>query len=133
MVTNVEQARVHTGQGYLFPYTARDVSREMGLHWLRALQLHKNSFLSFNPATAGDLDTFQETELKFLGSLVIAGCNKGMLQHLVRYLKKPYQYRLDLMYYDWLSQQWLLLPPMEEEEEEEEEEEDPFEDWLDML
>ena len=132
MVTNVEQARVHTGQPFLFPYTARDVCRGMVLNWLRALQLYKNGFLSFNPATAGDLDTFQEAELKFLGSLVIAGCNKGMLQHLVRYLKKPYQYRLDLIYYDWLSQQWLLLPPMQEEEEEEEEE-DSFESWLDML
>jgi len=94
--------------------------------------LHKNGFLSFNPATAGNLNTAQEAELKFLGSLIIAGCNKKMLIQLTRYLRKPYQYRLDLMYYDWLSQQWLLLPPMEEEEEEEEEE-DPFEDWLDML
>ena len=130
MVTNVEQARVHKGQLFLFPYTARDVCRGMGLHWLTAIKLHKDGFLSFNPATVGNLDSAQVAELKFLGSLVIAGCNKGMLQQLVRYLKKPYQYRLDLIYYDWLSQQWLVLPPMEEEEEEGE---DSFESWLDML
>ena len=120
------------GQGSLFPYTAGDVCRGMGLNWLAALQLHKDGFLSFNPVTAGNLDSAQEAELKFLGSLLLAGCNKKMLKQLTRYLRKPYQYRLDLIYYDWLSQQWLLLPPMEEVEEEEEEE-DPFENWLDML
>ena len=129
MDTDVEQARVHKGQGYLFPITARDVCRGMGLNWLTLLQLHKYGFLSFNPSTVGNLNTAQEAELKFLGSLIIAGCNKKMLKQLTRYLRKPYQYRLDLIYYDWLSQQWLLLPPMEEEEEEE----DSFEDWLDML
>lgn len=134
MSTDVEQARVRKGQLSLFPSTARDVCRGMGLNWSAALQLHKDGFLSFHPVTAGNLDSAQAAELKFLGSLILAGCNKKMLNQLTRYLRKPYPYRLDLIYYDWLSQQWLLLPPMEEvDEEEEEEEEDPFEDWLDML
>ncbi len=130
MSTDVDRARVHKGQLSLFPYTARDVCRGMGLAGPAALQLHKDGFLSFNPATEGNLDSAQATELKFLGSLIIAGCNKRMLNQLTRYLRKPYQYRLDLIYYDWLSHQWLLLPPMEEMEEEEE---DSFESWLDML
>ena len=133
MSTDVERARVHRGQGSLFPFTARDVCRGLGLNWLAALQLHKNGFLSFNPLTAGDLDSAQAAELKFLGSLIIAGCTTRMLKRLTRYLIKPYQYRHDLIYYDWLSEKWLLLPEIEEYDEEEADEEDPFESWLEML
>ena len=132
MDKNVERARVHKWQLSLFPCSVGDVCRRMGLSRSGALRLYENGLLSFNPVTAGKLNDAQEAELKFFGYLLLAGCNMKMLKQLTRYLRKPYQYRLDLMYYDWLSQQWLLLPPMEEEEEEEEEE-DPFEDWLDML
>ena len=128
MDTDVERARVRKGQLSLFPYTARDVCRGMDLTLSAALQLYKNGFLSFNPVTAGNLDSAQAAEIKFLGSLIIAGCSKRMLKHLIRYLSRPYQYQLDLIYYDWFSQQWLLLPSMEEADEE-----DPFENWLEML
>ena len=133
MITDVERARVRKGQLSLFPYTARDVCRGMNLTLSAALQLYKNGFLSFNPLTAGNLDSAQVVELKFLGLLIIAGCTRRMLKQLTRYLRKPYQYRIDLIYYDWLAEQWLLLPEIEEYDEEEADEEDPFESWLEML
>ncbi len=133
MSTDVERVRVQKGQFFLFPTTARDVCRILELNWRSALQLHENGFLSFNPETAGNLDSAQVAELKFLGSLVIAGCNKSMLERLTRYLRKPYQYFLGLMYYDWALQKWLLLPENEEYDEEETDEEDPFESWLERL
>jgi hypothetical protein len=133
MITDVEQARVGKGQLFLFPYNARDVCRDLGLNWRAVVQLHKNDFLSFNPVTAGNLDSAQVTELKFLGLLIIAGCTMRMLKKLTRYLHKPYQYRIDLIYYDWLAEQWLLLPEIEEYDEEEVDEEDPFESWLEGL
>ena len=133
METDIEQARIRKGQLFLFPYTVRNVCRSIGLSWFKAMRLYKNGFLSFNPETVGDLDNAQVAELEFLGSLVVAGCDKRMIEHLVRYLKKPYQYRIDLMYYDWLSQQWVLLPEIEEYDEEEVDEENPFESWLEGL
>lgn len=128
----IRSARVQGGQAYLFPYTARNVCKGMGLNWSTAIRLYKDGFLSFNPETVGNLHSAQVAELKFLGSLVLAGCNNGMLHHLLRSLHKPYQYQIGFMYYDWTSQQWLSLPQIEEAEEEEEEE-DPFEIWLEGL
>ena len=133
MNTDIEMARVHMPQLYLFPFTPRDVCRSMGLNWLTAIRLHKEGYLSFDPVATDSLNSAQVRELEFIGSLIVAGCNKRMLQHLVRHLKKPYQYQLKLMYYDWLLQQWLLLPQIKEAEEEEEEEEDFFETWLEGL
>jgi len=134
MSSNVERARVNKCQLSLFPRTAGDLCRRMGLSWAGALRLYESGLLSFNPETAGDLDGAQEAELQFLGSLLLAGCSTAVIKRLTRSLRKPYQYRIDLIYYDWLSQQWLLLPPMEEEEVDEDvEEEDPFETWLDRL
>lgn len=129
MDNDVELARVGKGQLSLFPLSARNVCRSMGLNWLTAIQLYKDGFLSFNPVTAKNMDSAQEAELKFLGSLIIAGCNKEMLQKLVRYLKKPYRYRHKSMYYDWVSQRWFLLPQVEEDEGEE----DSFESWIESL
>ncbi len=131
MNTYTKPARVHIGQLFLFPYTAHDVCKGMGLNWSTTVRLHRDGFLSFNPETAGNLDSAKVAELQFLGSLVLAGCNKGMLRHLLRSLTNPYQYQLDCMYFDWLSQQWLSLPQIEEAAEEEED--DSFESWVDGL
>ena len=71
----------------------------------------------------------QLAELNFLRLLVVAGCGRGMLERLLRSLKKPYQYRLDRIYYDWLSQKWSVLPQVEEFDGEEE----ISQDWIDEV
>ena len=71
----------------------------------------------------------QLAELNFLGLLVVAGCVRGMFERLLRSLKKPYQYRLDCIYYDWLSQKWSVLQQVEEFDGEEE----ISQDWIDEV
>ena len=76
MSTDIEYARAKKGQLRLFPCNSRDICQRIGLNWLSALWLYKQEFLSFNPAIVESLDEAQEAELIFLGSLVIAGCDK---------------------------------------------------------
>ena len=131
MDSNVEQSRVHADQLTLFPRKPRDVCQGMGLNWLAAQQLYKLELLSFDPMTVKVLNEGQEAELGFLGSLVIGGCDRGMIEYLIKDLKKPYQYRLDRIFYHWLSQQWQTFPEIEDPEESNGE--DSFSNWVDVL
>jgi hypothetical protein len=124
---NPELARVGVAQQLLFPANPRAVCEQMGLNWWAALKLHDEGWLSFPPADTPRLDEAQEAELRFIGSLVIAGCDRGMLAILLDGLPKPYAYNAARLYYDWAERRWRYLP-------------DPyahpeaiFADWLDLL
>ena len=80
---NPETARVAAAQQLLFPANPRAVCEQMGLNWWAALKLHEDGWLSFPPANTPRLDEAQEAELRFVGSLVIAGCDRGMLAILL--------------------------------------------------
>lgn len=120
-------ARVSAGQQLLFPANPRAVCEQLGLNWWAALKLYDDGWLSFSPPNTPRLDEAQEAELRFVGSLVIAGCDRGMLAILLSGLTKPYSYDSSRLFYDWPSRSWRLLP-------------DPhvhpeaiFTDWLDNL
>jgi hypothetical protein len=85
------------------------VCRRIGLNWMAVLELHEGDWLSFDPRTTPELNPAQEAELVFLGSLVSAGCDRGVLAHLLAGLKKPYAYRVGQIYYDWSYQCWRVL------------------------
>jgi len=113
----------------LFPIKPAKVCRNIGLNWQSVLWLYEQGFLSFDPREEESLDDAQLAELNFLGSLVVAGCDRGMLERLLRGLKKPYQYKLDRIYYDWSSQQWSILPEVGDIDEEDE----ISQDWIDEV
>ena len=120
-------ARVAAAQQLLFPTHPRAVCDSLGLNWWAALKLHEEGWLSFNPAENERLDEAQEAELRFVGSLVLAGCDGGMLRILLGGLSKPYAYRSNGLYYDWAARSWRLLPDPREDQEA------AFTDWLDTL
>jgi hypothetical protein len=122
----VSQARVWCVQGQLFPQSPRAVCDELRLNWWAAEQLHADGWLSFAPAAVAQLDEAQEAELRFVGALVVAGCDARMLERLLTPLTKPYCYRLSQMSYDWSAQAWRLLPAVEEPKR-------VFAEWLDRL
>jgi hypothetical protein len=105
-----ETARVTAAQQLLFPANPRAVCEQMGLNWWAALKLHEDGWLSFSPPDTPRLDEAQEAELRFVGSLVIAGCDRGMLAILLDGLRKPYAYDAARLYYDWPARRWRLLP-----------------------
>jgi hypothetical protein len=124
---NPHLARVTNGQQLLFPANPRSVCEQMGLNWWTALKLHEDGWLSFQPHTVPRLDEAQEAELRFVGSLVIAGCDHGMLPLLLGGLQKPYAYDVNRIYFDWADRCWRLLPNPRTHPEA------IFADWLDML
>ena len=86
----VSQARVWAVQGQLFPLSPRAVCDKIRLNWWAAEQLHADGWLSFAPAAVAELDEAQEAELRFVGALVVAGCDDRMLERLLTPLTKPY-------------------------------------------
>ena len=114
-------------QQLLFPANPRAVCEQMGLNWWAALKLHEDGWLSFLPANTPRLDEAQEAELRFVGSLVIAGCDRGMLAILLDGLSKPYAYDVGRLYYDWSARRWRLLPDPHAHPEA------LFTDWLENL
>jgi hypothetical protein len=120
-------ARVATAQQLLFPSTPREVCDQLGLNWWAALKLFEDGWLSFSPEEALVLDEAQEAELRFVGSLVVGGCDRGMLGTLLSGLPRPYAYRGDLLYYDWTLRRWRLMPQAHPHPE------SIFADWLDTL
>ena len=124
---NPELARVTAAQQLLFPANPRAVCEQMGLNWWAALKLYEDGWLSFSPASTARLDEAQEAELRFVGSLVIAGCDRGMLAILLNGLPKPYAYDVARFYYDWLARRWRLLPDPHAHPEA------IFTDWLENL
>lgn len=105
-----EVARAVDAQQLLFPTSPRSVCVEIGLEWWTALKLRDDGWLSYDPETIRQLNEAQDVELRFLASLVTAGCDPAMLERLLLGLKKPYSYRMDEIYYDWRSRRWRALP-----------------------
>lgn len=121
------EARVVPDQQLHFPYSPRAICDEIGLNWWAALKLHEDGWLSFSPDGSPRLDERQEAELRFVGALVRAGCDRTMLASLLSSLPKPYAYHGSRLYYDWASRHWRLLPdPLANREAH-------FADWLDTL
>jgi hypothetical protein len=132
MVTNLhgdnpQMARVVAPQQLLFANSPRSVCEALGLNWWAALKLYEDGWLSFNPEQTERMDEAQEAELRFVGSLVLAGCDRQMLATLLGGLSKPYAYRSTRLYYDWVARTWRLLPDPSENHEA------VFADWIDSL
>jgi hypothetical protein len=120
-------ARVIPTQQLLFPYSPRAICDEIGLNWWAALKLYEDGWLSFSPEGTPRLDERQEAELRFVGSLILAGCDRSMLASLLSGLPKPYAYHGSRLYYDWAARHWRLLPDPRVNREAH------FADWLDTL
>jgi hypothetical protein len=97
-------------QQLLFPATARSVCDEIGLNWWAALKLYEDGWLSFGPDGTAKLDEAQQTELRFVGTLVVAGCDRDMLSTLLAGLPKPYAFPVNKLYFHWAARQWRFLP-----------------------
>jgi hypothetical protein len=120
-------ARVPAAQQLLFPSSPRSLCDEMGLAWQAALRLHEEGWLSFSIETTLQLDEAQEAELRFIGALVLAGCDRNMLGLLLAGLPRPYAYALNRLYFDWSSRHWRLLPDPRHNPEA------TFTDWVELL
>ena len=120
-------ARVAAAQQLLFPSMSRAVCDELGLNLWAALKLHEDGWLSFSPETTLHLDEAQEAELRFVGGLVLAGCDRAMLSVLLSDLPKPYAYDLRRLYFDWTARRWRALPDPRSHPEA------AFTDWLETL
>ena len=124
---NPDLARVPAEQQLLFPANPRVVCEQLGLNWWAALKLYEDGWLSYSPAHTPRLDEAQEAELRFIGSLVVAGCDRGMLAVLLSLLSKPYAYDAARLYFDWPARRWRLLPDPHAHPEA------VFTDWLENL
>jgi hypothetical protein len=124
---DAQLARVVTAQHLLFPSAPRVVCTELGLNWWAAIKLYEEGWLSFCPEETTRLDEAQEAELRFVGSLVIAGCDRPMLSALLEGLQKPYAYHGHKLYYQWAAREWRLLPDPNSHPEA------VFIDWLERL
>jgi len=122
-----QAAQVLPTQQLLFPYSPRAMCDEIGLNWWAALKLYEDGWLSFSPESTPRLDERQQAELRFVGSLVLAGCDRSMLTNLLSSLPKPYAYYGSRLYYDWAARHWRLLPDPRANREAQ------FTDWLDSL
>jgi hypothetical protein len=124
---NPQTARVAAAQQLLFPANSRALCGELGLNWWAVLKLYEDGWLSFSPENTPHLDEAQEAELRFIGSLVVAGCDRNMLTALLSGLARPYAYDLKRLYFDWASRCWRLLPDPRAHPEA------AFTDWLETL
>jgi hypothetical protein len=123
----LQSARVATAQTLLFPYAPRGLCDELGLNWWAAIKLYDDGWISFPPEGTARLDESQEAELRFVGALVLAGCDRPMLAALLSTLPKPYAYHGSRLYYDWPARNWRLLPDPKPNPEA------SFTEWLDLL
>lgn len=111
--TNEEINKAYVGQecqARLFYPHPRKVCNEIRLNWLTALSLRDKGWLSFDPEAIIKLEEQDEAELRFVGSLVAWGFDESQLDMLLKDLRKPYRYRIERMYFDWLARKWWLLP-----------------------
>jgi hypothetical protein len=122
-----QMARVTAAQQLLFPNSPRSICDEMGLNWQAAVRLQEEGWLSFPAETLWQLDEAQEAELRFVGALVLAGCERNMLGLLLAGLPRPYAYDLKRLYFDWNLRHWRLLPDPAAHPE------TAFTDWIEML
>jgi hypothetical protein len=97
-------------QQLLFPPTARSVCDEIGLNWWAALKLYEDGWIGFAPDGSAKLEEAHETELRFVGTLVVAGCDRDMLSTLLAGLPKPYAFPVNKLYFHWAARQWRILP-----------------------
>jgi len=123
----LQSARVASAQTLLFPNTPRGICDELGLNWWAAIKLYDDGWISFPPEGTPRLDESQEAELRFVGALVLAGCDRPMLASLLGGLPKPYAYQGSRLYYDWPARNWRLLPEPKANPEA------AFTEWLDTL
>jgi hypothetical protein len=124
---NPQTARVSAAQQLLLPATPQAICDEIGLNFWAALKLFEDGWLSFSPETTLHIDEAQEAELRFIGSLVLTGCDRNMLARLLSGLPKPYAYDLKRLYYDWIAHRWRALPDPRAHPEA------AFTDWIEML
>ena len=125
---NPQIARVAAApQQLLFPASPRSVCDEIGLNWQAALRLQEEGWLSFPVESTPQLDEAQEAELRFVGALALAGCDRNVLALLLGGLPRPYAYELKRVYFDWSSRHWRLLPDPGAHPEA------AFTDWLEVL
>ncbi len=122
-----QTARIVAAQQLLFPATPQTVCEELGLNWWAALKLYEDGWLSYPPENSMQLDEAQEAELRFVGTLVMAGCDRKMLTYLLAGLPPPYAYDLRRLYFDWTSQCWRVLPDPRTHPEA------VFTEWLELL
>ena len=127
MSYEVETARIHddasSARGTLFPmagYSREPVSpavlcERIGLNWQAAVWLYEKKWISFDPQTVTELTPTQQSELRFLGVLVGAGCGEPMLNVMLQDLDKPYTYRIEMMYFAWEEKTWRLRPTESEQ------------------
>lgn len=88
----------------------RAICREIALPLSEAAGLHREGWLSFDPAAHEPLDAAREAELFFVGSLVVAGCSRPVLRRLLAGLRRPFCYDVRRMFFDWASGRWRVLP-----------------------
>lgn len=124
---NPQLARIGAAQQLLFPSTPHHLCDELGLNWWTVVKLYEDGWLSFFPENTLRMDEAQEAELRFVGSLVVAGCDQNMLALLLSDLPKPYAYDLHRLYFDWNLRRWRLLPDPRAYPEA------AFTDWLERL
>ena len=121
-----QSARVAVAQQLLFPCSARAACDEIGLSWQAALRLQEEGWLSFSLET-DQLDEAQDAELRFLATLLLAGCDQKMLCLLLAALPRPFAYDIKRLYFDWSRRCWRLLPDPSSHPEA------VFTDWLESL
>jgi hypothetical protein len=114
-------------QQVLFTASPRVVCDEMGLNWWAALKLYEDGWLSFSPEQTSRLDDSQEAELRFVGALALAGCDRRMLASMLSSLPKPYAYHGSRLYFDWTRRHWRVLPDPKAHPE------STFAEWLENL
>ena len=86
--------------------TARDLCARIDLNWYAAIKLHEDGLLSFCPTPDARLAAGEEAELRFVGTLVAAGCDGPLMRRMLAGLRKPYRYRIELLAYDWSAAAW---------------------------
>ena len=118
--------RIPNGQLLLFPKDARELCSELGHQRSAIMKLFEDGVLSFDPEQSGPLDQAEETELRFLGTLLRYDLPAEVLSRLLDGLEFPYHYSFSAVYFDWFSECWKPLPqPLDVEE--------VFDNWLQEL
>lgn len=99
--------RVNSAQMTLFPKRTPDVVVEAGVRAVDVDRLYDAGLLSFDPRQSDPLGPFEEVELRFLASLLRAGCDLPMVRALLADLDPPYHYDVGAMVYDFAGGRWL--------------------------
>ncbi|HRT07214.1 MAG TPA: hypothetical protein P5038_02830 [Candidatus Paceibacterota bacterium] len=124
---NPQAAQITNAQRLLFAKSPVAVCQELGLNWWTAQKLHEEGWLSFAPEKTAGLDESQEAELRFVGALVVGGCDRNLLEVLLKDLPRPYAYDLKRLFFDWETRRWKMLPEPETDREA------AFSEWVELL